>query len=384
MKRVCVVIGSRANYSSIKSALKAMDMRDDVELRIVVAASALLDRFGDITPVLEKDGFTISDRVHLLVEGDTPSTMAQSAGLGILLLTPVLSRLAPDFVLTVGDRFETISTTIAAAYLNIRIIHTMGGEVSGNIDEHVRHAVTKFAHIHFPATARAHKTLIRLGEDPTHVFLVGCPRIDIALEAQRVDLPTNLFEEGVGEVIDLERPFLIVAQHPVTSEYGDSEEQITKTLEATRDVGLPTIVLWPNADAGSADLARGLRKWREKGLDHSMHFFKNLDPSTYLHLLGRTACLIGNSSSGLREGAFLGTPVVNIGSRQTGRERAENVLDVDYSRSEIQRAVRHQLIHGKYARSTLYGEGDAGTKIAEIVSSLPPISIQKRLQLEGC
>lgn len=382
MKKVCVVVGSRANYSSIKSALQAMETREDIQLSIVIAASALLDRFGDITEIVRKDGFEISDRVHLLVEGDTPGTMAQSAGLGILLLAPVLARIAPDYVLTVGDRFETICTTIAAAYLGIHLVHTMGGEVSGNIDEHVRHAVTKFAHVHFPATELASRTIVSLGEDPNRVFLVGCPRIDLALEAKSSVLSNDLFAEGVGDAWDLDASFLMVAQHPVTSEYGSAEVQITETLGAAGALGLPTIVLWPNSDAGSEDLARGLRKWREQGFDNQMHFFKNLEPTTYLRLLSQTACLIGNSSSGLREGAFLGTPVVNIGSRQVGRERATNVIDVGYDKDHIEQAAKQQLNHGPYPSSDLYGIGNAGSRIAEILSSLAYIPFQKRLIVE--
>jgi UDP-hydrolysing UDP-N-acetyl-D-glucosamine 2-epimerase len=187
-----------------------------------------------------------------------------------------------------------------------------------------------------------------------------------------------VFERGVGGALDLTRPFLLVSQHPVTTEYGEGEHQITETLKAVRDVGLPAIVLWPNADAGSEEIARGIRKLRERGLDNEMHFFKNLPTETYIRLMDRTACLIGNSSSAIREGPFIGTPAVNIGSRQTGRDRGANVLDVTEHREAIAHAIRSQLNHGRYERETLYGDGHAGERIAEILSWVEP-KIQKRI-----
>jgi UDP-hydrolysing UDP-N-acetyl-D-glucosamine 2-epimerase len=247
----------------------------------------------------------------------------------------------------------------------------MGGEVSGNIDESIRHAVTKFAHIHFPACSEAADRIIRMGEPPETVHNVGCPRMDLV--ARVVGAPTstlsNVFDEGVGGRFDLDQPFLLVSQHPVTTEYGDGERQITETLLAMRDVGLPAIVLWPNADAGSEHVARGMRKFRESYDDDHFHFLKNLPIEDYIQLMKRTACLVGNSSSGIREGSFIGTPVVNIGSRQEGRQRGANVLDVDYDRAAIAAAIGQQIEHGSYGHDPIYGSGDAGRQIAEILSS---------------
>ena len=155
MKKVCVVVGSRANYSSIKSAMRAIDEHPDLELQLVVGASALLDRYGSVVDLIERDGFEADERVFMLIEGETPSTMAKSTGLGLLELPTAFERLQPDVVITVGDRFETMATALAATYMNIPLAHTMGGEVSGNIDESIRHAVTKFAHVHFPASQGA-------------------------------------------------------------------------------------------------------------------------------------------------------------------------------------------------------------------------------------
>lgn len=380
MKKICVVIGSRANYSSAKSAMRAIDAHPGLELQVVVGASAVLDRYGSVVDLIEADGFTPAARVHMLIEGETPATMAKSTGLGLLELPSVFERIAPDVVLTVGDRFETMATTLAAAYMNIAVAHTMGGEVSGTIDESIRHAVTKFAHIHFPASRGAAERIIRLGERPEDVHCVGCPRIDLVADilAAANGPDADIFAEGVGDSLDLSAPFVIVSQHPVTTEYGEGERQIWATLEAVREIGLPAVVLWPNADAGSEDIARGMRKWRERGLAEHMHFFKNLPVETYVQLMRRTSCLVGNSSSGIREGAYIGTPVVNIGTRQSGRERGANVIDVPHERAAIAAAIRQQVAHGRYAMDPVYGDGNAGPRIAECLAS-KTVAVQKRI-----
>jgi UDP-hydrolysing UDP-N-acetyl-D-glucosamine 2-epimerase len=381
MRKVCVVVGSRANYSSIKSAMRAIRAHPELELQLVCGASALLDRYGSVVNLIRKDGFEPQAELHMMIEGETPLTMAKSTGLGLIELPTIFERLKPDFVLTVGDRFETMATTLAAAYMNIPIAHTMGGEVSGTIDESIRHAVTKFAHVHFPASKDAAIRIEKLGERKDHIHLVGCPRIDLVaeiLEGQDSINAEALFRIGVGHTFDVNRPFLLVSQHPVTTEYGAGEQQITETLQAIRDVGLPALILWPNADAGSDDIARGMRKWRERGLDDGMHFFKNLPIDTYVRLMKRTACLVGNSSSGIREGAFIGTPTVNIGSRQTNRERGQNVLDVGPARAAIRDGIRRQVQHGPYAMEPIYGDGQAGARIADILSA-KQVEVQKRI-----
>jgi UDP-hydrolysing UDP-N-acetyl-D-glucosamine 2-epimerase len=361
--------------------MRAVEAHPALELQVVCGASALLDRYGSVVNLIRADGFEPTDEVHMLVEGETPVTMAKSTGLGLLELPSVLARLKPDFVVTVGDRFETMATTLAAAYMNIAVAHTMGGEVSGTIDESIRHAVTKFAHVHFPASQEAAARIIRLGERPEDVHLVGCPRIDLVAEILSRDgggLSSDLFKEGVGDRLDLDRPFVLCSQHPVTTEFGAGERQITATLEAIEALDLPAIVLWPNADAGSEDIARGIRKWREQGRGSRMHFFKNLSIDLYVRLMKRTACLVGNSSSAIREGAFIGTPSVNVGSRQTMRERGHNVIDVTHSRDDIRQAMTLQVSHGPYPQAPVYGDGHAGKRIADILAG-KTVNIQKHI-----
>jgi UDP-hydrolysing UDP-N-acetyl-D-glucosamine 2-epimerase len=380
MKKVCVVVGSRANYSSIKAVLRAAEEHPELELQLVVGASALLDRYGSVLEVIQQDGFRPVERVYMLVEGETPSTMAKSTGLGLLELPTIFERLEPDVVVTVGDRFETMATALAATYMNIPLAHTMGGEVSGNIDESIRHAVTKFAHVHFPACADAAERIVRMGEHADSVHLVGCPRMDLVADvlADSDGGLSSVFEEGVGGRFDLDEPFVIVSQHPVTTEYGEGKQQIAATLAAVEDVGLPAIVLWPNADAGAEDIATGIRTFREHRDDSRLHFFKNLPTEDYIRLMARTACLVGNSSSGIREGSFIGTPTVNVGLRQAGRQRGANVIDVGYDQAEVADAIRRQVGHGRYESEPIYGDGTAGPRIAEVLSGLQ-VTIQKRI-----
>jgi UDP-hydrolysing UDP-N-acetyl-D-glucosamine 2-epimerase len=383
MRKICVVVGSRANYGSIKSVMRAVRAHPDLQLQIIVGASALLDRFGSVVDVIERDGFVPDARVNMIVEGETPVTMAKSTGLGLLELPTLFELFKPDIVITVGDRFETMATAIAGAYMNIPLAHTMGGEVTGTIDESIRHAITKLAHVHFPANQEAADRIIRLGEDPAAVHVVGCPRMDLVAEVTAnggAEVDAEWLErEGVGGHVTVDEPFLLVSQHPVTTEYGQAEQQITETLLALTALGMPAIMLWPNVDAGSEDVSRGMRKFREKHKLDSIRFYKNFPVETYMRLMKSAACLVGNSSSSIREGAFIGAPAVNIGTRQRGRERGPNVVDVPCEREAIVEAVRHQVARGPYPPAHIYGDGTAGGQIAAVLARTP-LHVQKRIQ----
>ena len=257
----------------------------------------------------------------------------------------------------------------------------MGGEVSGTIDESIRHAVTKLAHLHFPANQAAADRIVRMGEDPDTVHVVGCPRIDLVDEVVSAENFVDdgwLKREGVGGEIDLSKPFLLVSQHPVTTEFGAGESQIDETLSAVRALDVQAIVLWPNVDAGSEDIARGMRKFREHHDPQGVRFYKNFPVEVFIGLMKRAACLVGNSSAFIREGAFLGTPAVNIGSRQMGRDRGRNVIDVAYNHEAITAAIRQQVEHGCYSPDHLYGDGQAGPRLADVLATAP-IRLQKRI-----
>jgi UDP-hydrolysing UDP-N-acetyl-D-glucosamine 2-epimerase len=381
MRKICVFVGSRANYSSIKSAMRSVQRHPGLELQVVVGASALLDRFGKIDTLIREDGFTPSYSFHNIIEGENPTTMAKSTGLGTIEMSMILDNLRPDVLVVVGDRFEVMAATVAAAYMNVALAHTMGGEVTGTIDESIRHAITKFAHIHFPANEDSRQRIIRMGEDPAYVFNVGCPRIDLVAEELEKDSYAELaglFPRygGVGNGFDLRQPFLLVSQHPVTTEFGSNRRQIEETLEALERLKMPTIMLWPNADAGSDDISKGIRTYRERNRPGWLHVFKNLPTAVYIHLMNTAACLVGNSSSGIREGVFIGTPVVNIGTRQNRRMRSDNVIDAGYDSLSILSAVKKQLSIGKRRRDFMYGDGTAGARIADILARVEP-PIQK-------
>jgi UDP-hydrolysing UDP-N-acetyl-D-glucosamine 2-epimerase len=383
VRKVCVVVASRSNYGRIKSVLTAIRDHPDLQLQLVVGASALLHRFGKVIDVIQQDGFKVDATVYFIVEGENPTTMAKSTGLAISELSTIFENLKPDVVLTVADRFETMATAIAAAYMNIPLAHTQGGELTGNIDESVRHAITKFAHLHFPATRLSAQRLIKMGEDPRTVVTTGCPSIDI-LAGLDLSLPKDIFVRygGVGSLLDPQKPYLVVLQHPVTTEFGDGVSQITQTLKAIAELRIQTVWLWPNVDAGSDDVSKGLRMFRETEDPDYIQFFRNFSVEDYARLINQSLCLVGNSSSGIREGAYLGVPVVNIGTRQQYRERGTNVLDAGYHCAEIARAIEKQLAHGRYEPNHLYGDGKASRRIVEVLATCG-FQIQKRFYDAG-
>lgn len=371
-RKICVVVTARPSYSRIKTAIKAIQDHSELELQLVVAASALLDRYGSAINYIEKDGFPIAAKVFNVLEGENLTAQAKTTGLGILELSSVFERLAPDAVVTVADRFETMSTAIAAAYMNIPLIHVQGGEVTGNIDEKVRHAITKLADLHLVASEDAKERVIKMGEHAHAVYNTGCPSIDIAAEvllSKTLDFDPFKRYGGVGEMIDMKDGYVVIMQHPVTTEYGDSRIHIEETLHSIYNLGMPAFWFWPNVDAGADGTSKGIRSFREKYKDNHIHFFKNMEPLDFLKLIYHSKCLIGNSSVGIRECAFLGIPVVNIGSRQAGRQRSNNVLDVDYNRGSISKAIKQHLTNGHYSRNNMYGEGNSGKIIAEVIST---------------
>lgn len=380
-RKICVVITARPSYSRIKTALRAIATHSDLELQLVVAASALLDRYGSAVQYIEADGFTIAARVYMVLDGGNLASMAKTTGLGLLELATVFDNLRPDVVLTVADRFETIATAIAASYMNIPVAHVQGGEVTGSIDEKVRHAVTKLADLHFVASNRAAERVVRMGEDPGTVYVTGCPSIDLAAEVLcNPALDFDPFQKygGVGERLDLSDGYLVVMQHPVTTEYQQAREHVTETLHAVRDSGLPALWFWPNVDAGTDGTSGAIRAFRERERPENLHFFKNMEPADFLRLLHNASCLLGNSSVGVRECSFLGVPTVNVGSRQQGRDRGANVLDVDYNRAAIGRALEQHLGNGRYTTDPLYGSGLAGQRIADLLATAP-LRIEKQL-----
>jgi UDP-hydrolysing UDP-N-acetyl-D-glucosamine 2-epimerase len=379
IRKVCIVITARPSYSRIKTVLEAVKKHPKLRLQLVVGASALLERYGPVVDVIRSDGFEPDEVVYMVLEGENLVAAAKSTGLGLVELTTIFDKLKPDVVVSIADRYETIATAIAASYLNIPVAHVQGGEVTGSIDEKVRHAVTKLSNLHFVANQQAADRVVRMGEDPATVFITGCPSVDLVdrvlAEPQNGLTPSNY--AGVGHPID-SRDYLVVMQHPVPTEYEDALSQIEETLSAIESLAYPTYWFWPNVDAGSDRTSKAIRHFRETHDLPFIYFFKNLAPADFLRLLMGSKCLVGNSSVGIRESSYLGLPVVNIGTRQIGRDRGPNVTDVGYCRKDIAEAVKRHLGNGRYPCSTLYGDGRAGERIAQWLSEAP-LTIEKRL-----
>jgi UDP-hydrolysing UDP-N-acetyl-D-glucosamine 2-epimerase len=349
-----------------------------LQLQVIAAGTMVLERFNYPVQVVKQNGFHIDGEVYIELEGSTPATMAKSVGFGVVEFASEFQRLKPDFVLLIGDRYETLSAAIAAAYMNICIAHIQGGEVSGSIDESARHAITKFAQFHFPSTLRSAEYLIRMGENPETILAIGCPSSDIARSLDRSLAPELVNRQGSGSPIDTNNPFLLVLFHPTTTDYGGERRQMKEVLEGLQSLKIQTILLWPNIDAGSDHISKVIRVFREWARPKWLHLLTNLGPEDYLKVLLNTSCAVGNSSSFVRDASYFGTPVVLVGDRQEGREIDEHVMPVEPMASEIITAIKRQLAHGRYPPSTLYGDGHVSEKIAEALANVGPY-IQKRL-----
>ena len=373
-RKIMVVVTARASYSRIKTALRAMKDHHGIDLCLVVAASALLDRYGSADKFITEDGFEITDRIFMVLEGENHTSMAKTVGIGILELSTIMGNLKPDLVVTIADRYETMATAIAASYLGIPLAHIQGGEVTGNIDEKVRHAITKLSDIHLVANDDAFTRVEKMGECTENIFVTGCPSIDIAAEILEDRDSLRNFDiykkyTGSGDNLDLTTGYIVAMQHPVTTETDYSRYQVEETLNALYELGLPVLWFWPNVDAGSDWTSKAIRTFREQKNPKNIQFFKNIDGVDFLKLLNNALCIVGNSSVAIREASFLGVMAVNIGTRQSGRLRGTNTIDVGYDRAEILAGVKTAITTDRAKGSNIYGDGKAGERIADILAS---------------
>jgi UDP-hydrolysing UDP-N-acetyl-D-glucosamine 2-epimerase len=377
-RKVCVVLVDRANYGRMKPVMQALKNRPALELQVLATGTMVLERFDQPVRVVREDGFDVHGEIYIELEGSTPTTMAKSIGFGLVEFASEFHRLKPDVVVLIGDRYEALAAAIAAAYMNITLVHIQGGEVSGSIDESARHAITKFAHFHFPSTERAAEYLIRMGERKDTILGVGCPSSDIARALSR-QLPSEVVNaRGAGIEIDVNKPFLLVVFHPTTTEYGGEQRQMQTLLSALDTLRTQTLFLWPNIDAGADHISKVIRTFRAQAATQWMRTVTNLTPENYLKVLATTTCAVGNSSSFVRDAGYFGTPVVLVGNRQNGRETDTHVSRVPVEMDTIVSAIKKQLAHGRYAPSKLYGDGHVSERIAASLETLTPY-LQKQL-----
>lgn len=371
MRNICFVIYNRANYGRIKGLLHLLKNQKKINLKIVLASSSILKKYGSLDEIMKKDGFKVDYKFYSHLEGENKYTMTKSSGLIILELSSIFETIKPDFVVTTGDRYETLSTAICASYMNICLVHIQGGELTGSIDEKVRHSVTKLSDYHFVATEKAKKIVLQMGESSKAVFNTGCPSIDII---KRTNLNKKIqlkkYKFGIGEKINLGEKYLVVLLHPNTTEENNNIKIVIETIKALKRVKYQIIWLWPNNDSGANVISNNLRKFRENSKIKNINFYKNFEPEDYLRLINNCCCLVGNSSSGIRESSFLGVPVVNIGSRQNLREKGKNVIDVGLNKDKILKAIQKQIKIEKYRQENIYGLGNSEKKICNLLKKI--------------
>ncbi len=414
--KVCVVTTNRADYGRMKPVMEAIRREPKLELRLVVGTPLFFDhlmwylRHGEplslwrslpwyirarwmtfrgrhaevaereqLLRLLAADGFPIHARLPLFLEGGNPRVMVKTSGLCLLGLPDIFEKLRPDILLFNGDRFEMLPIAFTAAVMNIPIAHIEGGDVSGTIDESIRHAVTKLAHLHFPATPKSGARIRAMGENPQHIFVTGSPVIDM-LTGLDLSVENALHERhrSGGGYIDFTKPYLLILQHPVTTRYARNRSDMEALIAAVREMPLQKLFLTPNIDAGSDGVSAALRAYRDDAPADAA-FYKQFAPHDFYRVFNNAAVVVGNSSSFIREGAFLGTPAVIVGDRQRGRERGKNVIEVGFDAVAIARAIEQQLGHGKYPPSLIFGDGTASSKIVSVLSTLEPgkIPLQK-------
>lgn len=417
-KKICVVTTDRADYGRLKPVMEAIRKDPHFELQVVVGSHLFFDhlvwylRHGEpiswwksfpwhlkartravfarsnedifkleyFTRFLRSEGFPIHARIPMFLEGGNPRVMTKISGLCLLGLPSIFEKLEPDLVLINGDRFEMFPIAFATVSSNIHLAHLEGGDVSGTLDESTRHAITKLAHFHFPATEKSAKRIVAMGENPKHVYVTGSPVIDMV---KRLDtsLDNSFYERnsrGGGERIDFTKPFLLGIHHPVTTRYEENRVDSEELIAALDALSMPTIILAPNIDAGSDGVSAAFRAYRDRQ-PRGVTFFKSFTPQDYYRVFAHAAVAVGNSSSFIREGAFFGTPAIIVGDRQQNRERGKNVFEVIPKKADIVNAIKRQLDHGRYPQDALFGDGKAADRIVKILADLDfsKIPVQK-------
>ncbi len=366
VRRIAILTEARSSFSYFVPIVRLIDADPELEYRLIVTNQHLLPTFGYSVEEIEREGIEISDRIYMTLDGYTPATMAKSLGVLLLGVTDALARLEPDIVLVLGDRGDSLMTAMAAAHMNIPVAHVQAGERSGNIDGMTRHAITRFAHVHFASGPDAAERLERMGEDAWRIHTTGAPQLDELVNGNLA--PPEEVAERFG--LDLAKPVVLVLQHPVTEEYGREAAQMEETLAAVNELKHQTVLIFPNSDAGSEQLRAVVERYHRP----FVRLERTLPHRIYGGLMRVASALVGNSSSGLIEAPVLGLPAVNIGERQRDRARAANVIDVPPERQAILDAVRRALspdFRGAVGGDSPYvGDGRVSERVVDVLKHL--------------
>jgi UDP-N-acetylglucosamine 2-epimerase (non-hydrolysing)/GDP/UDP-N,N'-diacetylbacillosamine 2-epimerase (hydrolysing) len=364
--KVLTLVERRADYSRMRPILKELYKDPYFEIYLIVTGVCLLDVHGKDIDYIHEDGFVINAEVPMFEENSRNTNASMVRALAKVLdgITTEIEKFQPDLVLTGYDIGANLAATIAAAHMNIPVAHVQGGEVTGTIDESIRHAMSKFAHIHFPATEDAKNRLIRLGENPENIFNVGCPSIDTIMQTPKIDKEylENKFD------VDFSKPCILLIQHPVTTESSESRNQILTTIGVIKEMGIQALIALPNNDAGSSEIIDEIKK-------SGLSWYPSLSTNEFVNVYRNVGAIVGNSSSGIHESSTFGIPAVNIGTRQQDRERAGNVIDVGYDKKSIKAGIEKALFDVEYRKAVEnaqnpYGDGQSSKRIVHLLKTV--------------
>lgn len=372
-RKILYISGTRADYGLMRETLFYINKHTKLKLEIIVIGMHLMADFGKTVDEIKKDRFKIHE-VNVTYDKDNKESMAIFIGRLIQLLVEKIKKIRPDIILLLGDRGEMLAGAIVGAYLTIPVAHLHGGDVTSTVDEFSRHAITKLSHIHLAATKNSAQRIQKMGEDKWRVFIVGAPGLDQILNKKL------LLRKEIAKKYNLDssKPFLLILQHPVTTEVESAARQMKKIMEAIKELEYQTIVVYPNFDAGGRKIIKIIEKYRKYPF---IQIYKSIPRNEYLNLMSLASVMVGNSSSGIIEAPSFHLPVVNIGTRQKGRERADNIIDVDYEKAEIKKAVLKAIYNKKFRERVKkcknpYGDGRTGKRVVNVLSK---IKIDKRL-----
>ncbi len=372
-KRVVIgVTGIRSEYDIMSSVFKAIEEHPQLDLELIVTGAHLSDSYGYTIQDIRDDGFMIADEIESLVNGDRLSSRVKGLAIQLQGMVQTVVRVKPDFLLVLGDREESISTALVGAYMNIPVAHIAGGDrVIGNVDDQVRHAVSKLAHIHFVTTQESYERVISMGEQPFRVFNTGNPGLDRLIKVN--ELPYEQLSERLGFELKHGEPFILLIQHVISTEVEQAYFQMKETLEAVKELGIKTIISYPNSDAGGQQMIKAISEYNHL---HNLYVAKNIPRLEFVNIMRKASCMLGNSSAGIMEAPLLGLPVVNVGNRQKGRLHAENVQFVPHDKNTICMAITKAIYDKEYRSrvakcSNPYGDGKSSEKIADILANIP-------------